>query len=160
MDNIDSIFEELGFDPKAVKQPESAVIYSLARTYNLVMRKLSSIYHQYGLSAAGFNLLLLLQRGKDPDSFTQREIGKRLVVSASDMSGLIDRMEKKGFVKRMSGKDRRSYLLRITSKGQSLIEKVWPHHAKAIEQMTKVVDAQGTGNLLRTLGKLRSSIGL
>lgn len=160
MNTNDSIFEELGFDTQAVRQPESAVIYSLARTYNLVIRKLSRIYHQYGLTAAGFNLLLLLQRGKDPDSFTQREIGKRLVVSASDMSGLIDRMEKKGFVKRMSGKDRRSHLLKITPKGNALIEKVWPHHAEAIEQMTKVIDPQGTRTLLQVLGKLRHSMGL
>jgi len=155
-----SIFEELGFDPNAVKQPESAVVYALARTYNLLVRRLSLIYRQFGLTVSGFNLLLLLQRGKDPDSFTQREIGKRLVVSASDMSGLIDRMEKKGLVKRTSGKDRRSYLLRSTHKGKKLVEKVWPKHALAIEQMTLVLDSQDRENLLRVLSKLRGSMGL
>ena len=154
------IFDELGFDAKQVQLPEGAIVYAIARTYGLIMRKLAPIYRQSGLSAPGFNLLLLLKRGKEPDSFSQRRIGQRLVVSPSDMSGLIDRMERRELVRRLPGKDRRSHLLQITAKGSILVEQVWPRHAEAIERMTRHIDAKDIQILLRVLAQLRQSMGV
>lgn len=160
MNSERTIFEELGFDLKQVQLPDGAVLYSLARTYGLVMRRLSEIYHRFGLSPAGFNLLVLLQRGKDPSTFTQRAIGDRLVVSPSDMSGLIDRMERRGLVKRTPGADRRSKLLRITPKGSALVDDVWPHHAEAISQMAKGLEAADVQAMLRVLARVRGAMGV
>ncbi len=160
MNQAAAIFDELGFDIREVRLPEGAIVYSIARTYSLIIRRLGETYRRFGLSAAGFNLLLLLKRGKDPDSFTQRLIGQRLVVSPSDMSGLIDRMEKRGLVRRAPGKDRRSNLLQITSKGSVLVEQIWPHHAEAIEQMTRGIDPADAKALLRVLAHLRESMGV
>ena len=135
------IFEELGFDSKRVRIPESAVLYALARTYHLVERRLAALYQPFGLTVPSFNLLVLLARGKDPESFSQQAIGQRLVVSPSNMTGLIDRLEKRGLVRRVPGPDRRTKLLRITEQGRKLVEEVWPHHAKLMgalsEQLTK-----------------------
>ena len=68
MNDLESIFEELGFDRRAVRQPQAAVVYAIARTYNLVMRRLEGVYQRFGLSVPSFNLLLLLQRGRDSAS--------------------------------------------------------------------------------------------
>ena len=65
MNELKAIFEELGFAMKDVRLPEGAIVYSLARTYSLVTRKLAKVYKRFGLSVASFNLLVLLQRGKD-----------------------------------------------------------------------------------------------
>ena len=81
MDELDRIFQEMGFAAKPAHLPEGGVVYALARTFNLVARKLSSVYKPFGLSAPSFNLLMLLRHGKDPESFTQQRIGSRLVVS-------------------------------------------------------------------------------
>lgn len=160
MSQANAIFDELGFDAKRVKLPEGAVVYSIARTYGLIMRKLAETYRRFGLSAAGFNLLLLLERGKDPESFTQRQVGRCLVVSPSDMSGLVDRMEQRGLVRRAPGRDRRSHLLQITSKGSALVEKAWPHHAQAVTQMSRPIQPQDAQALLRVLGQMRAVMGL
>lgn len=160
MPRAETIFEELGFDAKAVQLPEGAIVYAIARTYNLVMRRLAAVYRRFGLSAPGFNLLLLLQRGKDPEAFTQRCIGQRLVVSPSDMSGLIDRMASRGLVRRAPGKDRRSHLLRITAKGSALVEQAWPLHAEAVTQMTRGTARQDAEALLRVLAQVRRSMGV
>ena len=160
MSQESAIFEELGFDAKQVKLPEGAVVYAIARTYGLIMRKLSATYRRFGLSPAGFNLLLLLERGKDRGSFTQRKVGQCLVVSPSDMSGLVDRMERRGLVRRAEGKDRRSHLLQITPKGSALVEKAWPHHSEAITQMNREIRSKDVQALLRVLGQLRAAMGL
>lgn len=160
MSDAAKIFDELGFDAHQVQLPEGVMVYAIARTYGLIMRRLSETYRRFRLSAAGFNVLLLLKRGKDPDSFTQREIGKRLVVSPSDMSGLIDRMARRGLVRRLPGKDRRSHLLQVTARGARLVEQVWPHHDETIKRMTHGIEAGDAAALLRVLAHLRQSMGV
>ncbi|MBI3319216.1 MAG: hypothetical protein HYZ89_01325, partial [Candidatus Omnitrophica bacterium] len=78
MDALEAIFEEMGFDPKRIRLPEADVLYALARTTTLVSRALATVYQRHGLSIASFNLLMLLQHGREPDAFTQQAIGRRL----------------------------------------------------------------------------------
>ncbi len=152
-----AIFREMGFAPKEERLPE-AVLYSLARTASLLLRELSRVYAKYGLTAASFNVLMLLKHGDDPDEMTQQAIGRRLVVSPSDMTGLIDRLEKKGLVQRLPGKDRRSKLLRITPKGTRVLDEVWPEHLTAVERLAGVVGRQEAKVLVQALNQLREAV--
>ncbi len=156
MNELAGVFEEMGFDPKRGQLPEGAMIYALARTYNLVMRRLAAVYQRFGLSAASFNLLVLLQRGKDPDTFTQHAISERLVVSPSDMTGLIDRLERKGLVRRSAGKDRRTNLLRITPRGSALVDEAWPAHAQEIRRLCRGLRSDEATTLARVLARMRT----
>ena len=149
------IFREMGF-PSSRVWLGGAVAYSVARTYNLLARQLAQLYARHGLTPASFNLLMLLKHGSDPDEMTQRMIGERLVVSASDMSGLIDRLERRGLVRRQpAGKDRRKKLLRITSQGAKRLETVWPHHVDAISRMCHVLNEEESEQLVASMAKLR-----
>ena len=158
MDELKAIFEELGFAMKDVRLPEGAIVYSLARTYSLVTRKLAKVYTRFGLSVPSFNLLVLLQRGKDPESFTQYAIGERLVVSPSNMTGLIDRLEKKGLVRRVPGKDRRSNLIQITPKGSKLVDEVWPYHAEEIKRLAEAFNPHEAQVLARAMSRVRQLV--
>ena len=87
---------------------------------------------------------------------TQQEIGRRLVVSPSDMTGLIDRLEKRGLVRRMPGRDRREKLLRITAQGSKLLDQIWPHHTDEVERSCTGLTNGEAGQLVHLLGKLRT----
>lgn len=152
------VFAEMGFPAKRAWLG-GAVLYGGARTYSLLVRELSKLYARFGLSAVSFNLLMLLRHGADPDTFTQQAIGKRLVVSPSDMTGLIDRLERKMLVKRIPGRDRRSKLLRITPQGTKLIDQVWPHHAEAVARLTRALSDAEANALVQAFGKLRRALG-
>jgi DNA-binding MarR family transcriptional regulator len=154
---LQSVFQEIGFQAKRAWMG-GAVAYSVGRTYHLLMRELTQVYGRYGLSASSFNLLMLLQYGTRPDEMTQQEIGKRLVVSASDMTGLIDRLERRGLVRRAPGRDRRMKLLRITPKGVGLLEEVRPHHVGAITKRCTVLGSAEAEQLVRSLAKLRRAL--
>lgn len=151
-----AIFKEMGFAARPGRLPE-AVLYSLARTASLLVRKLSQVYQRFGLTAASFNLLMLLKHGADPGAMSQQAIGTRLVVSASDMSGLVDRLEKKGLVQRLPGKDRRSKLLRITPKGAALLDEVWPTHLEAVERLAGTMPPRQAQTLVQALEQLRAA---
>ena len=160
MKELEAIFEEMGFDPKAVRLPEADVIYAMARTTTVVSRELAKVYKRHGLSIASFNLLMLLKHGKEPDSFTQQALGRRLVVSPSDMTGLLDRLEKKGLVRRAPGKDRRSNLLQITPKGAKLLDEIWPHHVEVMTRLSRVISRQEAELLAKALVRVREAAGV
>jgi len=157
MNTQHAIFQEMGFAARGERLPE-AVLYSLARTASLLIRELSHVYQRFGLTPASFNLLMLLKHGEDPGAMTQQAIGRRLVVSPSDMTGLIDRLEQRGLVVRSPGKDRRSKLLGITPKGGKLLDAVWPEHVNAVERLTGRLNRSKAQHVVRGLETLRASL--
>ena len=152
-----AIFQEMGFEVETERLAE-AVVCSIARTYSLIARRLAPVYQRQGLTAASFNLLMLLKHGKDPNSLTQQAAGDHLVVSPSDMTGLIDRLERKGIVRRVPGKDRRSKRLQITPKGSQLLDKVWPSHLEAVDRVAGSLGTAAARQLVEALAVLRRSL--
>src|SRR3989338_4298040 len=138
MSEIRQVFHECGFDaPQPEGRLPEALVYSVARTFNYCSREFTQLYQRSGLTPASYNLLMLLQRGVGVKVFTQHKLGELLMVSESSLTGLIDRLERKGWVRRVPGQDRRSKVLQITPKGVQLIEKIWPAHVALAERLTK-----------------------
>lgn len=74
-----------------------------------------------GLSPAQFNVLRIL-RGAGEGGLTCGEVGERLITHDSDVTRLLDRLEKQELVTRIrSDQDRRVVLSCITGKGRSLL---------------------------------------
>lgn len=78
-------------------------------------------YARFGLTSSGYNVLRIL-RGS-PDGLPRGEIGQRLVNPSPDVTRLIDRLARRGLVRRQRGRtDRRLSLTRITPRGLALME--------------------------------------
>lgn len=70
-----------------------------------------------GLSAAQAQILTMLA---DREGMTQKEIGARLYVTKGNVSGLIDRLERAGFVERRArAGDKRAHALYLTETGRA-----------------------------------------
>jgi MarR family 2-MHQ and catechol resistance regulon transcriptional repressor len=74
------------------------------------------------------------------------------------MTGLVDRLERKGLVRRTSGKDRRAKVLQITPKGSDMVERVWPHHAEEVKRLVRAFSGEEAQSLARGLTQLRRTI--
>jgi DNA-binding MarR family transcriptional regulator len=78
-------------------------------------------FGQFGLTSTAYNVLRIL-RGS-PDGLPRGEIGMRLVHPSPDVTRLIDRLARRGLVRRLRDRrDRRVSLTRITPKGRALVE--------------------------------------
>ena len=76
----------------------------------------------FGLTSTAYNVLRIL-RGS-PDGLPRGEIGQRLVHPSPDVTRLIDRLARRGLVRRVRGRtDRRLSLTVITPKGLALMER-------------------------------------
>jgi DNA-binding MarR family transcriptional regulator len=79
----------------------------------------------YNLSSGRFTLLYILN--DSPEGIIPSELSHRVGVTQATISGLINSLEKAELVKReMHVKDGRSFVIKLTDKGQSLIRELIP----------------------------------
>ena len=155
MNELRVIFDEMGFDVDTVRFPQAAALYALAKLYTLTAKDLAAVYKRVGLTITSFNLLMLVKHGKDRDADTQQALSDKLIVTESDTTKVIDRLEHRSLVKRLPGHDRRSKLLRITEKGSKLLDEIWPHHVEAMEHLAKAIQPHDAKVLADILVRLR-----
>jgi DNA-binding MarR family transcriptional regulator len=130
-----SIFRELGIKDGKDRLNEE-LLYNLGYCYVVLEKKIAEILSPFGLSPIKMNALLIIKHvGKDK-GLSQSDLSKKMIVTAGNITGLIDRLEKERLVERSSLKnDRRVKILKITSKGSNLLEKVWPLYKRTVDQI-------------------------
>jgi len=92
---------------------------------------------------------------------TQGEISAKVLKSGSNMTTVIDNLERDGFVRReRDANDRRVIHVHLTEAGSGKIEAVLPGHIAALVDEFKILSAseqQTLGELCKKLGKGRKS---
>lgn len=127
------------------------LIIQVLSAANVMVKESHRLFRPHGLTDAQFNVLNVL--GPKPEGVSQRELSDVLVVDRSNITGLLDRMEKLGWVKRSDHpSDRRVYLVTLTAEGRTLWQKVHPDYVAAVSRVTAAVPE---GELKRTLETLR-----
>lgn len=88
---------------------------------------------------------------------SQNILGEKILKSNSNMTTVIDNLEKRGLVRReRAANDRRKIIVHLTDSGMELIQRIFPHHVKAIQAQFSVLSEQEKrvlSELLRKLGK-------
>jgi DNA-binding MarR family transcriptional regulator len=101
-----------------------------------LLRSSQELFRPHGLTAAQFNVLNLVARSES--GMSQRELSDRLVVDRSNVTGLLDRMERANWVRRDDDpEDRRIYRVSLTANGRRLWEKVNPRYHAAVAEVTQ-----------------------
>ena len=103
-----------------------------------------------------FDLLANLER---EDGQTLAALSRRMLVTAGNLTGLVDRAERDGVVERRADpRDRRLSRAYLTPKGRALITELLPRHADHVGELLGDLDADDRRELRRLLGKLRESL--
>ncbi|MEE1132984.1 MAG: MarR family transcriptional regulator [Caryophanon sp.] len=92
----------------------------------------------YGLNITEFAVLeLLFHKGDQPIQM----IGKKILIASSSITYVVDKLEKKGYVKRTHcPSDRRVIYASLTDEGRAFIESIFPQHAAAMTQLFDGLD--------------------
>lgn len=103
---------------------EQEVFLNLWRTYDRLKALEDEVFGRVGLSAQQYNALRLL-RSVHPDAMPTLVLGGRLISRAPDMTRLLDRLERRGLLKReRRPENRRVVEVRITEDGLGLLEEI------------------------------------
>ena len=127
-------FRSFGVEVGQGKYHEEAV-YGIAMVYTVLFNDISVYLNKYDLTPAKMNVLMIIKhQGKG--RLRQAEIGKRLMVTASNMTRLLEKLERDGLTghSALAG-DKRVKIVKITAKGSKLLDQVWPGYEERLKAL-------------------------
>ena len=122
----------------------------MIRTFWTLQSKVEESLKKHNLTLAQFDLLAMLLGLED---LNQQDLAKKLAVTKGNMVGLVNRLSRRGFVKRVpSRKGRRANVIRLTTSGRKLVKAALPDHLRLVASMMSPL-ASGEQQELRLLLK-------
>ena len=141
---------------KPFASPEEEAFLNLQRTAEYLRAKSAAWLKPWGLSPAQYNALRIL-RGAGTPGLACKEIGARMVTPDSDITRLLDRLEKKGLIERWRDKrDRRVVTARATRRALKLLACLDPPARDSAKGLMDKLSANELLALNSSLEKLRS----
>lgn len=132
------------------------LVSAVMATADAFLREGQRLFRPHGLSSAQYNLLNVL--AESPAGLSQRELSDQLVVDRSNVTGLVDRMERVGWVRRTDDPgDRRVYRVVLTPAGRKLWETVTPLYVAAVTKVTGKITERRMRACLETLRALEKT---
>jgi DNA-binding MarR family transcriptional regulator len=139
-----------------INDPGYRLTVAVFEAADALLRGSQKLFRPHGLTAAQFNVLNLVARSAS--GMSQRELSDLLVVDRSNVTGLLDRMEKAGWVRRDDNPgDRRIYRVSLTAAGQRLWERVSPLYLGTVAEVTKGLSGKRIRDCVELLGQLTRS---
>ncbi|WP_417735009.1 MarR family winged helix-turn-helix transcriptional regulator [Rosistilla oblonga] len=137
--------------------PHQEAVLNVLRTSDQFQNRFGRLLRKYGLTGSQYNVLRILRgEGKPLPSL---EIADRMIQVVPAITGLIDRLEKQGFVSRdRSTIDRRVVNVAITNKGLDVLEPLDRPVNTLHKQLLKHLDRSELAQLSHLLEKARSRI--
>lgn len=131
------------------------------------IRLLAECYHAFeqisdahvrtmGLTLAQFDIIATL--GNTP-GMSCKELGEKTLITKGTLTGVIDRLETKGLVKRSTNPDdRRCMIVQLTEKGAAEFERVFAPHVQYCKQPFLDFEEQDFTALEQELLKLKTHL--
>ncbi|SER37897.1 MarR family transcriptional regulator, 2-MHQ and catechol-resistance regulon repressor [Gracilibacillus ureilyticus] len=137
---------------KKKQDPSLKLFVVLSKAYRAVADQVADDIRSYGLNTTDFGVLeLLYHQGEQP----LQKIGNKILLASGSITYVVDKLEKKGYVKRTPyDKDRRITFASITEEGEKLLNEIFPEHWKQIEAITAGLSEEEKKSAIELLKKL------
>jgi DNA-binding MarR family transcriptional regulator len=107
---------------------------------------------KHKLTLAQFDLLAMLL---GLEGLNQQELADKLAVTKGNMVGLVNRLSRRGFVRRVpSRKGRRANVIRLTAAGRKLVTAALPDHLRLVSSMLSPLTSSEQEKLRTLLRRL------
>lgn len=117
-----SLQRELG-KKKPFESPEKEAMLNIVRTSDQFQNRFGKLFREFGLTGSQHNVLRILRGEGRPMQCL--EIRRRMIQVVPAMTGLLDRLEKEGFVTRTRCEnDGRVIYVDLTTRARNVLEKI------------------------------------
>ncbi len=140
---------------KRVKIPPSVAEQALIRLMRVgdrLWRASDERFGRWGLTDNHYNMLRILNGTGEPIS--QAEIGRKMLSSHANVTKLVDLLEERKFVKRLSCEDRRVNLVELTDEGAKFLEATMSDVIGFANEEMRPLTREEQKGLFNLLGKL------
>lgn len=150
--------EELDL-PRPIEYPGHEALLSIILTGQLFAKEGDRLLKPLGLTDSQLNVLVLLKNHDSEVGVSQTQLGRMLLVNRSNVTGLIDRMERAGLVERTAARgDRRTKLIRLTTHGRKQTERAEKAYFKRIDEVMGDLSPKDMKTLCRILEGMRAKL--
>lgn len=137
----------------ATNQPQYQALLHVLRTAEGLWAVSRPFFERWDISPAQFNLLNLV--ADQPQGLSQAALGRQLLTHRSNVTGLVDRLERKSWVMRQaSATDRRLWQVQITACGRSLVDEIRPLYLVSALQLMEGVSSVEAESMIRLLSRI------
>ena len=145
-----------------LKQPFASLnheaLLSLVRTSSLMQKMADRFFSEFGLTDVQFNILMILKE-HGPNGLSQQDLSEHLIVTKSNVVGLIDRLESAGYVRREAHPtDRRYNQIVLTQQGEKLETRIEAQYFVEVDRMMNVLTASQKKTLIQAMESIRQYI--
>jgi MarR family transcriptional regulator, 2-MHQ and catechol-resistance regulon repressor len=140
---------------KRVKIPPSVAEQAMVRLMRVgdrLWRASDERFGRWGLTDNHYNVLRILNGAGEPIS--QAEIGRKMLSSRANVTKLLDALEERKFVRRLSCEDRRVNLVELTDEGAKFLEETAPDVIGSANEEMRLLTREEQKTLFNLLGKL------
>jgi DNA-binding MarR family transcriptional regulator len=132
------------------------LVRELVRCYQAFERVSNSHIRQCGLTPPQFDIVATL--GNTP-GMTFKELGQRTLITKGTLTGVVDRLEDRGLVRRVASEnDGRSTLVKLTKAGEALFERTFTPHLDFLAPAFEALPECGRRELEKRLVQLRTEL--
>jgi DNA-binding MarR family transcriptional regulator len=141
---------------KTSPDPYAAIIADFRASMTMLKCASSERVVRLGLSMAQLHILYTLQRN---GQMTMSRLAEVLNVSLSNATGLIDRIEERGFVERTRvPEDRRVVLIRVTPEGERMLQEIDALSDELLRSVLSRIDRSKLAGVRQAATALRDAL--
>ncbi|MCX8997132.1 MarR family transcriptional regulator [Rhizobiaceae bacterium BDR2-2] len=143
--------------PEGTKQELRLWLQMLSTTKLISQEIRRRLRSEFGATLPQFDLLAQLYR--EPDGLRLGELSKRTMVTNGNITGLVERLEADGLVRRETpGADRRVTVARLTDTGREAFARMALVHENWLCDMMKDIDSAMIRTLFAEMETLKKSV--
>ena len=133
------------------------LLYNFVQAFGTCTASLASRMSRRGMTPSGLNILSILSM-HGQKGCPLHVLSRLLLVSRANITGLVDSLARKGFVKREDdGHDRRVVIAKLTKPGEHWLDQFLPGHYERIRTLLSGLSAAEKRALSKLLNKMRAS---
>ena len=153
-----SLQHEIGLF-KSFKNRAHETLLNIVATGTILVKEAHHILRPFGITEAQFNVLMLIKHQTENGKINQTSLGNMLLVNRSNVTGLIDRMEQIGWVRRtVDAGDRRVNQVEMTEIGNEVLENAQKAYYARIEEIMSALSSEERNHLFRMLETVRENV--
>jgi len=131
--------------------------YALRRAQLASFKSFQQVFGESGITPAQFSALLVIELNP---GLRQNQVSDALGIKRANFVGLIDKLEQRGLVERISAADRRSYALHLTAHGRKFVKTLHTLNVVQEDRLRAVLSPEQGSMLLEALNAIINSVDL
>ena len=136
--------------------PDFELWQNIRDIYRAALKRLNAKLRKERITFSQYSVLLALSRN-GPTQMSK--LGEHMLVAPANVTGLVDRMEKKGFVRRRRHeRDRRLYVIEATEKGSRIFKSISSRFRQYTGNLGSTLTREERNSTLAALRKVRLEV--